>query len=597
MIRCVFIIAIFFGFGQIYAQISENFSDPDLTSGQVWLGDLDDFVVNADGELQLLAAGGGESTLYTACTYQDSMMWRFEFLLDFSPSTSNLLTIYLQSDQADLKQGSGYLLEIGESGIDDAIRFFRQDAGVRVALASGELGAVGGNSARARLSITKNSEGLWVVKANYQGEPILAIDAEFMDNTYTSGAGFFGIYCKYSSTRTDKYFFDDIEVGELVPDITPPSLVSASLDGDREIVLIFDEALDESSALNTANYSLSNGLNSPQSASFEDGQANVVRIIFGQALQGGIVYTLDIDNVRDLSGNIIETQAEIFKLDSAAIGDLLVNEILFNPVTGGSDFVEIYNNSTKYIDLKHISIRNIQNGQQDLITAKDFIEPFSYLAITDAKDFILENFSNTTSSTIIQNDIPSFNNDAGNVSIVQLLDGDEEIIDYFDYNEDMHFELLRDLNGVSLERIRFDVSAQSMDNWHSAGSAVGFATPGYKNSSFIDLSGNLEEMFVLNKKVFSPNQDGTDDVMIIEYSLDNPGYTLNAKVFDASGHFIADIARNELLGSNGIVQWDGIDSENQLADIGIYVIWIELFQSDGQVIQHKLTTVLADQLE
>ena len=42
---------------------------------------------------------------------------------------------------------------------------------------------------------------------------------------------------------------------------------------------------------------------------------------------------------------------EIGLPDSVAKGDISFNEILFNPYSGGSDFVELYNKSAKILSI------------------------------------------------------------------------------------------------------------------------------------------------------------------------------------------------------------------------------------------------------
>ena len=62
----------------------------------------------------------------------------------------------------------------------------------------------------------------------------------------------------------------------------------------------------------------------------------------------------------DCSGNAISTEnsARFGTASLADSFDVVINEILFNPRSNGVDYVEIYNNSKKIIDLKNIYIAN-----------------------------------------------------------------------------------------------------------------------------------------------------------------------------------------------------------------------------------------------
>ncbi|WP_316794918.1 lamin tail domain-containing protein [Pedobacter agri] len=64
-------------------------------------------------------------------------------------------------------------------------------------------------------------------------------------------------------------------------------------------------------------------------------------------------------------------------------GDILISEILFNPRTGGADFVEIYNNSNHEIDLKELQLANANvvgapANIKNVSTARLMIKPGSY---------------------------------------------------------------------------------------------------------------------------------------------------------------------------------------------------------------------------
>ena len=154
-------------------------------------------------------------------------------------------------------------------------------------------------------------------------------------------------------------------------------------------------------------------------------------------------------------------------------------------------------------------------------------------------------------------------------------------------------QLIDDTEGVSLERVSFDVSAEEERNWQSAAENVRFATPGYKNSSNVSIAiGELN--FEVQTETFSPNQDGENDQMILTYNLDKSGFLANISVYDAAGFKIKDLSTNELLANQGIITWDGTNNDNQIADLGIYIIVGNVFHPDGESKDFKLTTVLAD---
>jgi len=67
-------------------------------------------------------------------------------------------------------------------------------------------------------------------------------------------------------------------------------------------------------------------------------------------------------------------------------------------------------------------------------------------------------------------------------------------------------------------------------------------------------------------------------------------------VYDAQGRVVKELLRNEQLGTSGFFQWDGTNENGEVLDLGIYIIWIQLFSTDGTVSEEKLSVVLAEQL-
>ncbi|MBK7438466.1 MAG: lamin tail domain-containing protein [Saprospiraceae bacterium] len=88
-----------------------------------------------------------------------------------------------------------------------------------------------------------------------------------------------------------------------------------------------------------------------------------------------MIYTLTM-SPQDCDGlptDIVSTA--IARVESPQKNDLVINEILFNPVSGGSDYVELYNRSSKIFSLKDLIIRNELNNQERSITASSLVLP------------------------------------------------------------------------------------------------------------------------------------------------------------------------------------------------------------------------------
>lgn len=98
-------------------------------------------------------------------------------------------------------------------------------------------------------------------------------------------------------------------------------------------------------------------------------------------------------------------------------------------------------------------------------------------------------------------------------------------------------------------------------------------------------------------EIFSPDNDGYNDVLSIHYSLNKEGYTGSIVIYDASGRQNRFLVNNDILGTQGTYIWDGIDDEGQKAKTGIYVVYIELVNLNGNIENIKKTCVVGGRFE
>ena len=307
-------------------------------------------------------------------------------------------------------------------------------------------------------------------------------------------------------------------------------------------------------------------------------------------------YTVSISGVSDCVGNTANLSASFSLPEQGLAGDIVINEVLFNPFTGGSDFVEIYNNSDKYINLQNWELANFDNdsisNQKTITTDPYVLLPKQFLVLTKDAANIKQEYINAKEDRIFQMEtLPTYNNSDGHV---YLVNNQNQTVDNFEYNEDMHFALLNDFKGVSLERIDYNRLSSDRTNWHSAAEDVGFATPGYENSQFHGVE--ITDGITISPETFSPDNDGIDDVVNISYQFSEAGYVANIVIYDSKGRLIKNLLLNELLGAKGTFSWDGINENNEKAAIGIYIIYVEAFKLNGDTKKFKKTCVLGGQL-
>ncbi len=382
------------------------------------------------------------------------------------------------------------------------------------------------------------------------------------------------------------------------PDTILPRLIRATLEDSNTLILYFSESVANDIGSNAANYVVNNGVGAPVSAVPVPFNYQTVRLEFTQNFQPGLLYSVRVLNMNDCSGNPIgmNDSARFAIPDTAAAGDVLINEILFNPKTAGYDFVELYNNSAKVIDLKQLDIIEKDLAEPAVILEQSAASDESYLLLPGEFAVLTANPENIQLSyyvenplALVQSSIPNFPDDAG-ICVLKIHNG--ITIDSLSYSHTWHFGLLDVEDGVSLERIDYGKPTQDKSNWHSAASTVGFATPSYRNSQYSE-TGITDDNISIDPEVFSPDNDGDKDFTLIKYRFAEPGYNANLRIYDANGRLIRDLVHSELLGSEGQFQWDGTDDNNHKARVGIYIAYIEVFNLEGKVKRFKKQMVLS----
>ena len=299
------------GTSLLFAQFEENFDDGNLTADPEWLGNTDHFIVNGDGEMQLMAPDAGTSSIYTAVSIKDSTTWEFFFRLNFPPSTGNQLDVFLFSDSPDLTDDlNGYFLRVGLSGSNDSLQLRRQNGGSSTFVLGGTGGTVGANPATGRIRITRDAIGNWEIFSDYSGGFNFTSEGTAFDDTYNMG-DYFGFRCKYTGGNVEDFFFDDIIIDPLFVDDEPPVLEGATAISSTQVDLFFNEPLNPLTAELEGNYNIDNGIN--VSEAILDVDQTTVHLTVTEMLSG-TNYLVSSDNIEDVNNNASSSQSTSLSL-------------------------------------------------------------------------------------------------------------------------------------------------------------------------------------------------------------------------------------------------------------------------------------------
>ena len=364
-------------------------------------------------------------------------------------------------------------------------------------------------------------------------------------------------------------------------DHQPPSLLHTYAIDNTKLVAVFDEPLDSNSSVQPKNYRLGNLKVVPASCRTMPPFFHTVQLQFRQPLESNAVQLLTVQQVKDCAGNNIGAQ-NAAKAGLAAValpGDIIINEILFDPPPDGADYVELFNRGNKIIDLQSLYSSNRNDAGQLVNTKRISALPFpvfpgEYVLLTDNPDWVKKQYTVSDPRAIRTTALPSLPNEKGSFVLSDMAD---VVLDELNYSADWHFALLSSSESVALERIDPLLPTQDKQNWLSASGTAGGGTPGYLNSQFKPASrGN--EKFQLSSTIFSP---GRDDQLLIRYKNATPGSAGTVRIFDLDGKPVRQLTANALMGSSGHWAWDGLSETKQLLPSGIYIVQVQWFNQQG----------------
>ena len=443
------------------AQFSDNFTDNSLETNPVWVGEITKFS-NTNGLLQLNGISeSDEPRIFTASKAILNATWEGKIYLDVNPSSVNYAEIFLLATDTSASF-SAYSLRFGGSA--DNISLIKTTSGNRSTKNASGASLFDKDSSSVHFRALLNADTL-LVEIDTLGNGVFFPYLKELISLDISPQ-YFGVGCRHTATRKDKFRFDDFVVTG-TQEKTPPKIVLAEFSDNNTITINFSENID-------TNNIVVNPILPVGTKPYWENQS-ILELSFtasGLAARKG---EISLSNILDLNGNSAnDTSIVLYNYQPAPILEyqLLITEILPDPSPSiglpETEFIEIYNNTndTLYLDGLAVNGYEIPNGV--------YIAPTEYHIFYNGDEKL---FPNTIKQTPCPN-FPTFllSNNGGTVV---LSDAFSNTIDSLTYSSKWYKSKP---DGRSLERNNLEPSCtNSQVFWQESVHTIG-GTPAEKNS-------------------------------------------------------------------------------------------------------------------
>ncbi|MGH2649274.1 MAG: lamin tail domain-containing protein, partial [Ginsengibacter sp.] len=516
------------------AQLSENFDDGDLTANPAWSGGTSDFVVNSSLQLQSNnTVANSNYFLSTPNSLATSAQWEMYIQMAFNPSSANYIDIYLTASAGDLTLNTttGYFVRLGNT--NDEICLYRKDNGGTVTkIIDGADDVLNSSNNVMKIKAIRDVNNQWILYRDLSGTGnSYTSEGAATDATYVTSA-FFGFLIKQSTSGfSQKHFFDNIEIANYVPDVTPPLIQSATAISSTAVDVLFNEPVETISGQSVTNYSANNGIGNPTTAVPDPINPSLVHLNFSAVLANAVAYTLTVNGVADIAGNAINNGTANFSFYTPQQYDVVIDEIMVDPTPQvrlpNSEWVELRNTSAFAINLQGWKLAGATGPTGGL--PNFILQPDSFVVVcTGSAVAGLARYGNTVSVT----NFPSLGNDGG---LISLYSADGKTIHAAQYSSSWYQNELKKDGGWTLEMIDPKNPCSGIANWKASVDPSG-GTPGEKNSvdgiNSDEKAPRLLHAYAVNNTtitlVYDEPLDSVKASTIGNYSIDNSVMPANA---------------------------------------------------------------------
>lgn len=467
-----------YGFAQ--DTIIDHFSDNNFTSYLEWKGDTASFIVNEFQQLQLQAEPNiSPQSLYTKSTLVNEGQWSFYCKMLFNPSGQNFTEFVLTNPDSLFGTSQKLSLELGKYQDKITVHTFN-NGNSELLLESNET--VFTESTNEIWCKVSHLESIWTIEYSTDSLNWNTLPPFTYLNQETST---FGIVCHYTSSRKDKFIFDDIIIsGFPFIDTVQPIILSNNLIDSSTLRIEFSEPINPTS------------LTIPSDIFFEQSASTISNVqwltnailqLTFSPLDYNKIYRLHLKNIFDLNANTITDTTLTYTIQKTYPYDLELNEVMIDPSPSvylpEVEYIEIKNSASYILDLHQCAL---QIGEKAYTLPHFKILPDSCVVIYPASAKAL---IDSTVKTLFLESSFSLPNTSG---YIEILDSNLNTIHSIQYSDTWYNNSNKQDGGWSLEQKYSSYPCLQQINWQASLHTQG-GSPGI-NQTISDTYSNLNHL-------------------------------------------------------------------------------------------------------
>ncbi|MCX7929323.1 MAG: lamin tail domain-containing protein [Chlorobi bacterium] len=267
-------------------------------------------------------------------------------------------------------------------------------------------------------------------------------------------------------------------------------------------------------------------------------------------------------------------------------GSIVINEIMYDPLDGRSEYVELSNTTDDTLDVSGLVLGDAFPPQ---VVLPSVLLPPSGLAVVALDTGIWAIFPELRSDhrCIMLKTSWSLNN-SGDALI--LANPNHSVLDSLRYYASWHFWGIKDTKGRSLEKLRPNAPSNDARSWTTSTDPRG-GTPGTANS--ILPRDTAQVVISATPNPFSPvSTDPRLQQTTITYRLPWQSARVTLRIFDPIGIPIRQLANGLYSGADGALLWDGRNDAGFAVGAGVYVLLLEATNASSSDTIHATAAIV-----